>query len=61
MTMAELMDQGLLTKADQQEMLMWFQASSRAQVPMELPDHLWLTLRNAMALAELDLQEASMH
>jgi hypothetical protein len=52
-TLNDLEHQGLLTPQQSLEMEMWFQASSRARVPLELPLSLWVALRNAALLHSL--------
>lgn len=59
-TLDDLMEQGLLTEQQSIELEIWFRASCRAQMPLDLPTGLRQALDEAMLLSTLD-QQATRH
>jgi hypothetical protein len=52
-TLDDLLEQNLLTPEQGQELEQWFQASCRANLPIELPPSLYQALDHAVLLAGL--------
>lgn len=61
LTVDDLRSQGLLTLETAEELEHWFQASCRNPEPLELPEPLYRALMQAIALRQLDPEQATRH
>ena len=61
LTLDELRSQDLLTAAQQAELSTWFKASCHSPEPLELPEPLYRALMQAIALRQLDPEQATRH
>lgn len=60
--LSELLELGLLTQAEYQEIAAWVESPLPESVAAQMmPDPLWEALNRAMVLAELDEDLATMH
>ena len=61
LTVDDLRSQGLLTLETAEELEHWFQASCSSPEPLELPEPLYRALMQAIALRQLDPEQATRH
>ncbi len=57
----EMRSQDLLTPVEAAELSTWFKASCHSPEPLELPEPLYRALMQAIALRQLDPEQATRH
>jgi len=61
LTLDRLRAEGLLTQEQETELVIWFKASCHSPEPLELPEPLYRALMQAIALRQLDPEQATRH
>ena len=61
LTVDDLRSQDLLTPVEAAELSTWFKASCHSPEPLELPEPLYRALMQAIALRQLDPEQATRH